>query len=198
MSGAHGVWLNVKGREKHGCVEPGAEYEKLRSEIIANLKAMRAPDTGEGLFTLVGRREEFAGMGMHGERIEDIVMFSTTYNFHMSDVNLFHTHRDFYESGSEVVPLDECIERGLIWDLTAVHWGLPEASAGYASNRPVFLLSGPGVKRGDRGDRRVNLVDVAATLAHVLDIEPPAQCEGRIVREALLAGDKRPSGRRSG
>ena len=30
-----------------------------------------------------------------------------------------------------------------------------------------------------------NLVDVAATLAHVLGIEPPAQCEGRLVREAF-------------
>lgn len=185
MAGGHGVWLNVRGREKHGCVEPGPEYEQLRSEIINELKSMRDPETGEALFSLVGRREEFAGMGLWGERVEDIVMFATTYNFHMSDMNLFHTHKDFYDSGREVVHLDECIERGLIWDLTAVHWGLPEATAGYASNRPVLFLRGPGVKKGARGDRRVNLVDVAPTLAHVLGVVPPAQCEGRIVREAL-------------
>lgn len=185
IAGAHGIWLNVKDREKHGCVEPGEEYEKLRTEIIDKLKNMRDPETGEALFSLVGRREEFAGMGMHGERVEDIVMFATTYNFHMSDMNLFHTHKDFYDAGLEVVHLDECIKRGLVWDLTAVHWGLPEATAGYASNRPIFMLRGPGVKKNTRGDRRVNLVDVSPTLAHILGIHPPDQAEGRIIREAF-------------
>jgi hypothetical protein len=126
-------------------------------------------------------------MGMWGERIEDIVMFSKTYNFPMSDMNLFHTHQDFYQAERTVVRLEEVIKYGLIWDLSAVHWGLPEATVGYASNRPVFLLSGCGVRRNARGDRRVNLVDVAPTLAHCLGIQPPAQCEGRIVREALLS-----------
>lgn len=185
VAGAHGVWINLRGREKYGCVEPGEEYETLRSAIIAALRNMRDPDTGECLFSLVGRREDFHGMGMWGERIEDIVFFAGLRNFHMSDMNLFHTHRDFYETGREVVTLEETIARGLIWDLNAVHWGLPDANAGYASNRPVFLLSGPGVKKNARGDRRVNLVDVAPTLAHVLGIEPPAQAEGRIVREAF-------------
>jgi len=184
-AGAHGVWLNVRGREKYGCVEPGEEYEQLRTEIIQALLAVRNPETGECPFALVGRREDFAGMGMHGERIEDIVFFPKPYSFHMSDMNLFHTHQVFYESGRETISLTEAIEYGLIWNLNAVHWGLPEASAGYASNRPVFMLSGPGVRIHARGDRRVNLVDVAPTLAHVLGIEPPAQCEGRIVREAL-------------
>lgn len=184
-AGAHGVWLNARGREKYGCVEPGAEYEKLRTEIIEALLAMRDAETGECPFALVGRREDFAGMGMHGERVEDIVFFPKERNFNMSDMNLFYTHRDFYESGRTSISLDEAIKYGLIWDLTAVHWGLPEASVGYASNRAVFLLSGPGVRTNARGDRRVNLVDVAPTLAHVLGIEPPAQAEGRVVREAF-------------
>jgi len=187
-AGAHGVWLNVRGREKHGCVEPGEEYERLRDEIIAALLAMRNPETGECPFSLVGRREDFAGLGMHGERIEDLVFFPKARNFHMSDMNLFRTHRDFYESGRETIPLTEAIKYGLIWNLSAVHWGLPEASVGYASNRPVFMLSGPNVKANVRGDRRVNLVDVAPTLAHILGIDPPAQCEGRIVREAFSTG----------
>jgi predicted AlkP superfamily phosphohydrolase/phosphomutase len=185
-AGAHGVWLNVRGREKHGCVEPGEEYEALRTEMIEALRAMRDTETGECPFALVGRREDFAGMGMHGERVEDIVFFPRERNFHMSDMNLFFTHRDFYEKGITGISLDEAIRYNLVWDLTAVHWGLPEASVGYASNRPVFLLCGPGVKRGARGDRRVNLVDVAPTLAHILGIEPPSRAEGRIVREALV------------
>ncbi len=184
-AGAHGVWLNVRGREMYGCIEPGEEYETLRTEIIEALLAMRDAETGECPFALVGRREDFAGMGMHGERVEDIVFFPKDRNFHMSDMNLFYTHRDFYENGVTSISLDEAIKYGLVWDLTAVHWGLPEATVGYASNRPIFMLAGPGVKQGARGDRRVNLVDVSPTLAHVLGIDPPAQAEGRIVGEAF-------------
>ena len=47
ISGQHGVWINLKGREKYGCVNPGAEYEKLRSEIIEALLAMRDPRSEE-------------------------------------------------------------------------------------------------------------------------------------------------------
>jgi len=184
-TGAQGVWINLKGREKHGCVEPGEEYETLRGEIIDALRGLKDPVTGESAFALVGRREDFQGMGLYGERIEDIVVFSQPRSFTMSDMNLFHTHKDFYDSGEVFVDLAEIINRGLIWDLTAVHWGLPEATVGYASNRPVFLLSGPGVNRGATGTLRVNLVDVAPTLAHVLGIRPPVQSQGRVVWEAF-------------
>jgi len=181
ISGQHGVWINLKGREKYGCVNPGAEYEKLRSEIIEALLSMRDPETGECPFALVGRREDFQGMGMRGERIEDIVYFPKTYTLTF----WFGSEREMYESGRAFYSLDEIVARGLSWDLCAVHWGLPEASAGYASNRPVFMLAGPGIRRNTCGSLRVNLVDVAPTLAHVLGIRPPAQCEGRIVYEAL-------------
>ena len=79
-------------------------------------------------------------------------IFPRERNFHMSDMNLFYTHRDFYQAARTSISLEEAIEYGLIWDLNAVHWGLPEATVGYASNRPVFLLSGPGVRQNARGD----------------------------------------------
>ena len=53
-----------------------------------------------------------------------------------------------------------------------------------STSRGVFALAGPGIARGKRSER-VNLVDVSATLPHLMGIQPPAQCEGRVVREAL-------------
>jgi predicted AlkP superfamily phosphohydrolase/phosphomutase len=181
IRGQGGVWINLRGREKHGCVEPGEPYEKLRSEIIAELLAMRDPETGRCPFALVGRREDLQGMGLWGDRIEDVVYFADTDTLS----HWFRSRQEMYEEGQIFCSLDDAVEHGLIWDLCAVHWGLPEATAGYASNRPVFIFSGPGIRKGARGDRRVNLVDVAPTLAHVLGIRPPAQAEGRIVWEAM-------------
>ncbi len=53
-----GVKINLKGRSDHGIVEPGAEYEKLRDDLIAGLKALRFPEGDGPMFDFVGRAEE--------------------------------------------------------------------------------------------------------------------------------------------
>ena len=40
------LWINLRGREPQGTVEPGREYENLREEIISRLKVLRHPVTG--------------------------------------------------------------------------------------------------------------------------------------------------------
>ncbi|MFC1453366.1 alkaline phosphatase family protein, partial [Verrucomicrobiota bacterium] len=183
--GQSGVWINLKGREKHGCVESGADYEKLRSAIIERMLAVRCEETGDSPFAVVARREDLHGMGMWGDRIEDVVCFTKPYYLAFNLSPTFDPKRvTMARDERDVVRLEDLIAVGLIWDLTAVHWNLPNAAVDYASNRPVFLLSGPGIAAGARG-KRVNLVDVAPTLAHCLGIQPPRQAEGRIVWEAF-------------
>jgi predicted AlkP superfamily phosphohydrolase/phosphomutase len=182
-----GFWINVRGREKHGFVEWGEEYEQLRTDIIRRFRDVRDPETGDDVFALVGRREDFQSLGMWGERLPDVVGFvKPGYLF------LLGIHNDvpeemmrLYRQGDDIVLVERAHEAGIVWPIRAVHWHLPYANAGFTSNRAIFLLNGPGVTKGKRGER-VNLVDVSATLAHVLDIDPPAQCEGRVIREAFL------------
>lgn len=45
--GLAGIYLNVKGREKHGVVAPGEEYEALKAELIEKLSGLKDPDSGE-------------------------------------------------------------------------------------------------------------------------------------------------------
>ncbi|MEP6801883.1 MAG: alkaline phosphatase family protein [Acidobacteriota bacterium] len=52
------VYVNLKGREKGGIVEPGAEYEALRSELISRLRALTDPKNGERAVSRVFRRED--------------------------------------------------------------------------------------------------------------------------------------------
>jgi arylsulfatase A-like enzyme len=52
----------------------------------------------------------------------------------------------------------------------------------------AIALSGKGVVEGKRA-ARVNLVDVAPTLSHVLGIHPPNDAEGRIVWQAFTCDD---------
>jgi predicted AlkP superfamily phosphohydrolase/phosphomutase len=45
--GLSGIYLNVKGREAQGTVEPGEEASRLRKEICAKLTGLKDPQTGE-------------------------------------------------------------------------------------------------------------------------------------------------------
>jgi predicted AlkP superfamily phosphohydrolase/phosphomutase len=55
-------YICLQGRERNGCVSPGAEYEALRREIADGLMNMRDPDTGEQVIRRVVMREEvYAG-----------------------------------------------------------------------------------------------------------------------------------------
>ncbi len=54
----NGFVVNLKGRETYGIVEPGAEYEAVRADLIRRLEGMRDPRNGERLIPVVKRREE--------------------------------------------------------------------------------------------------------------------------------------------
>ncbi len=51
-------FINLKGREKNGSVEPGAQYDRLRAELKDFLLTLTDPDTGEPIIKSVFKREE--------------------------------------------------------------------------------------------------------------------------------------------
>ncbi len=52
------VYINLKGREAQGIVNPGAEYDALKAELKQKLVAMTDPETGEHPVRRVLAREE--------------------------------------------------------------------------------------------------------------------------------------------
>jgi hypothetical protein len=181
LVGQHGIWLNVEGRERDGCVKPGSEYEELRGEILDALIGLRDPATGESPFALVGRKEHFESMGIHGERCEDIIFFPRTTTL----TYWFDTNESMYADGEVFYSMDDLIARGALRRMTGVHWGLPECRTDLSSNRAMIFLSGPDVPGGVTGSARVDLIDVAPTLASYLGVEPPLNSEGRLLHEAF-------------
>lgn len=53
-----GLYINLKGREPGGIVEPGAEYERLRDHLVEELNQLVDPSTGNSLIERVYRRED--------------------------------------------------------------------------------------------------------------------------------------------
>ncbi len=52
------LWINCRGREPQGSVEPGREYEALKSELIEKLRGLRHPADGDLLCSDALRRED--------------------------------------------------------------------------------------------------------------------------------------------
>ena len=67
------VYVNLKGRDPDGIVEPGKEYDQVCEEVIQALHDYVEPETGKRPFSLALRREDARVLGLHGPRIGDVV-----------------------------------------------------------------------------------------------------------------------------
>ena len=79
--GMGGVYVNLRGREREGIVEPGAEYDRLLDELERDLLAMVDARIGANPISLIYQtRDQFAGPHL-GEGPDIIVGYSRGYRY---------------------------------------------------------------------------------------------------------------------
>ena len=163
------IVVNLRGRERDGIVEPGAEYEQVRDEIAARLLELRAPD-GEPIVAAVHRREDlYAGPEL--AKIPDLIVEFRDYAW-LGKGNL--TGRT-----------------PTIWDTIA-----PRAHPGatyVGSHRPdgIFVLAGPSARAGV--ELSAGIADVAPTALYLLGEPIPGRARGAAARR----GDRPRAARRA-
>lgn len=164
---AEGVWINLKGRDPQGIVEPGEEYEKVRDEVISLLLSLKDPVTGRPTFSLVCRKEEAKIMGLGSDRDPDIVF---CYNVQI--------HPRFVKAETSKHP---------IWGkVTGTHGAfMPSAKSALGTIETVFIVKGPGVKEGYRRPNPILLSDVIPTLCYLAELPRPKDAEGRTVYDVI-------------
>jgi predicted AlkP superfamily phosphohydrolase/phosphomutase len=155
------VVVNVRGRERDGVVEPGAEYERVREDLIERLLRLESPD-GERIVAAVHRREDlFAGPEL--ERLPDLVV----------------EFRDYAWLGKG--NLTERTET--IGDRIGVR-GHPRASyVGSHRQDGIVVLSGPAARAGS--ELSAAIADIAPTVLYLLGEPIPSDLEGRLLTEAI-------------
>jgi predicted AlkP superfamily phosphohydrolase/phosphomutase len=208
------IWLNVQGREPQGIVEPGAEYENLRDEIIARLLDWHNPESGQPVIAQAWRREDL----YHGPAVKaapDIIL-QPTLDYHpknsptslhskqdiqdMQDsrtrenpINPVHSARETPNTrqnkgqGYTYTFLSSSSQPGEpIRKLTAAERLGAKGGSMNGSHRPdgVLLLVGSGVQANAHVDN-AQISDVAPTLLHLLGMPLPSYFDGRVLGEAL-------------
>ncbi len=68
------IYINVRGRGPFGCVEPGEDYDRLVSNLIAEFSALVDLKTGKQLFARVARGSEIYSPETNGVLLPDIVL----------------------------------------------------------------------------------------------------------------------------
>jgi predicted AlkP superfamily phosphohydrolase/phosphomutase len=99
------VVIRLRGREKDGCVAPGAEYEALRDEIATAALQLQDPDSGELIFQRAFKREELYH-GPYLEQAADLILapydgydpkgtlYKENLTFKGDELVGMHTHHD--------------------------------------------------------------------------------------------------------
>lgn len=148
------IYVNLAGREKNGIVRPGAEYEKLRKELIDRLSLLRDPADGARAVSRVLRREE-AYRRFDPNLIPDLFVLNTD------------GYRVSWQS-SLGVPTDKLFE-----DNTDV-WSGDHCSVDPELVKGIFFASVPL-----KTDGIPSIIDVEPSVLGLFGITPPAETEGK-------------------
>jgi len=153
------IFVNLKGREPHGIVEPGEEYEKVCEEIADKLEALTDPDTGERIVAKVYRRQELYG-GPHTEDAPDLLIGWKDYAYYTS-VSLGKEDGEIFGPPMNI----DCSEYK--------HVGTHRLNG-------TFMAMGRGIKQGEL-IKGAGICDVAPTILYMLGVSIPNDMDGRVL-----------------
>jgi predicted AlkP superfamily phosphohydrolase/phosphomutase len=150
------IYVNLAGAYPEGIVQPGAEYEALKEDIVRQALALRDPRSGEPLVERVYRREEIYS-GRYLLRTPDLIVQPRGWEYMAFGHADFGSHR-------------------LVESITGL--------SGHHRPDGIVILAGPGV-RADTELTGANILDLAPTLLHTMEVPVPEEMDGRVLAEAF-------------
>jgi predicted AlkP superfamily phosphohydrolase/phosphomutase len=143
-----------------------AEHAAIQRDLVRELRTWVDEKTQQTVAALVLAKRDAELIGLWGDQVGDVVVVA----------------EGGYQLGRKDSPV------ALADNLGHVASGhgrmLPTYESTYGTEKAIFLISGPGIKRGyERPAEQlghIRLVDVTPTLCHLLGIRPPAQAQGAI------------------
>lgn len=148
------IYINLRGREPHGIVEPGAEYQHVVSKIADRLWELEDPETGERVVDAVYLKDDVYH-GPHADEGPDInvTMRDMTYISHL----------------------------GLEFVGEKVFGPPPNYETGTHRQHGMLMAWGPGIRHGIVEDAEI--IDLAPTTLHILGVPIPEDMDGRVLTD---------------
>jgi predicted AlkP superfamily phosphohydrolase/phosphomutase len=150
------IYINLKGREPQGVVEPGPEYEELLETLTSELRGLRDPQTGDPIVDQVYRREDI----YEGDHVH-------------SAPDLCFEPWDKRDVAFGLLQFPSWSWLGASWDRTGGH-----------RMDGLVMLSGPGVRAGHEL-RGASITDLAPTILAAMGVPIPSDMDGKVLLEAF-------------
>jgi len=157
------IFINLKGREPLGIVEPGEEYYKIRSMIAKKIMSLICPETGEKIVDQVRFKEKIF-WGEQTDKAPDII-FKWRNNRYI--------HR----------PSTPYSRDGFIKILTKKELDNSESfhrPSGVHRAEGILIAFGPGISV-NKNLAKAKLMDIAPTVLYGLEIPVPEDMDGSIL-----------------
>ncbi len=153
------IYLNLRGREKNGILEPGPETDRLLQEIKRKLEAVKDPDTGEPVI-----QEVYLGREVfHGPRMTDAPDLQVDFR---------DGYRTSWQTSLGAIPSGIVVANMKKW--SGDHCASDPSDTGgiFFSNRRLQSPSDPAPPHP-------GILDIAPTVLKLLNVNPPAKLDGR-------------------
>ncbi|MFH1613744.1 MAG: alkaline phosphatase family protein [Planctomycetota bacterium] len=163
--------INLKGRDPHGIVEPGAEYENLKAELIELLRDWKDPQTGQHVLTDVfDPKKDGAFYGLGSDLDGDIRYFTRPG---------YTLYRSTSVDGND-----------LLTDVWGPYLGdhgscRPTTRYGRGGEIGMFCAAGKGFRKGYHRQAPVFPCDIMPTLLHIAGESPLKQQEGAVLYDLI-------------
>jgi predicted AlkP superfamily phosphohydrolase/phosphomutase len=148
------IFVNLRGREPEGIVEPGEEYEEVLEELMQALCRSQDPATEQPMIETVYRRDEIYS-GPHLDEAPDLFCIPRDLRY-----NAF---------GSLQFPSNMWLET--TFDRTGGH-----------RMDGMLVLKGPGVRPGHRLDS-AKIVDLAPTILALMGVPILSDMDGQVLQD---------------
>jgi predicted AlkP superfamily phosphohydrolase/phosphomutase len=159
------IWINLVGRDPQGTVQPGDEYEELRSFIIEGLESLRDPDTGLPVVRKVYRRED--------------IYWGTQLDI-LPDLQVEQRWEPFFQLRPSYTAPDLAPVR----TLTPAKVMADRLLSGVHRPNGIFLAAGANIRPG-KDLSGLKLIDLPPTILYLLGIPVPNSFDGTVLNEIL-------------
>ena len=150
------IYINLKGREPHGIVEPGEEYREVRERVIEALRDLRHPESGKPLLDRVIPGEEVTH-GPYARRGPDL-----------------HVIFDGYRAIA--FPLFATDSRVVTRQI--------RGDSGCHRLHGLLIAWGAGVRPG-LAPEDAHIMDLAPTILHLMGLPVPDDMDGKVLTSML-------------
>lgn len=150
------LFINQKGREPQGIVEPNGEYDELVNHIITKLHELKDPNNNTIIFNEIFGKKEVYPLSRVEDNTPDIIFFNSEMKYTIDKFLLF---------GSK-----DLVSTHPLWSGIHTHNGIFLA---YGNNR---ILKATDIDK-------VSIVDIAPTVLHIMESPISKDMDGRVLFE---------------